>query len=62
MYVRGSGAITASELIARLQEVIKKHGDLIVFSGGQDYPEGVHGVSYCSEGDAYVLPNSFVVY
>jgi hypothetical protein len=51
----------ATELIKALEEMIAKHGDLRVYSGGGDYPEGVHGVYYRKDGDAYIPNNSFIV-
>jgi len=55
--------IKASELIAELQKLIEKHGDLNVYRAGSDYPEGVHGVRYIpkNKGDAYTPGNSFEV-
>ena len=52
----------ASELIKTLENAIATHGDLEVFSGGQDYPEGVRGVSYERKGTSYVPKNSFYVW
>jgi hypothetical protein len=57
-----SHGIKASELIIRLQNQIQLHGDCEVFSGGQDYPEGVKEVVHDPKGDAYHPKNCFRIY
>ena len=58
-----SQAIKASELIEQLKALIAKHGDLGVYAGGGDYPEGVSGAWYVEplKGDSYTPGNSFKV-
>ena len=53
--------IKASELIKLLEQKIAEHGDKEVYSGGQDYPEGVNYVSYRPKGDGYVPKDSFYI-
>lgn len=55
------GGIKASELIKVLERLIEKHGDLQVFSGGTDYPEGVESVWYKERGNSYIPSNSFFI-
>jgi hypothetical protein len=59
-----SSGIKASELVAHLQQLIKEHGDLQVYAGGGDYPEGVTGVAFVTpkRGDSYVPGNTFKVF
>ena len=54
-----SHGIKASELIILLKKQIQLHGDLEVYSGGGDYPEGVDRVIYEAIGNSYVPKNSF---
>lgn len=49
----------ASELIQRLQQLIKEHGDREVYSGGEDYPGPVNGIRHEKKGDAYIPKNTF---
>lgn len=56
------GGIKASELIEKLKKLIEKHGDKEVYSGGEDYPKGVGGVSYEKQGNAYIPKGSFEIY
>lgn len=56
MFMHG---IKASALIQILKDKIAQHGDLEVYSGGGDYPEGVQDVAYEARGNAYVPKNSF---
>lgn len=52
----------ASELIDRLKELIKEHGDREVYSGGEDYPGKVGGVVVQTRGDGYVPTGAFDVW
>lgn len=56
--------IKASELVKKLQEAIKKHGDQEVFKQGGDYTEGVKGLLEKSPDylHAYVSKGSFYLY
>lgn len=56
--------IRASELIAKLKDMMKKHGDQQCFAGGTDYPAGVVGVVYRPQhkGDGYIPGDSFEVF
>ena len=56
-----SKGILASELILKLADAIREHGDHPVSSGGGDYPEGVSGVTYHVKGDGYIPANSFYI-
>ena len=50
----------ASDLIKCLLELIEKHGDQKVISGGSDYPESVTGVSYQNDNnDPYIPKGTF---
>ncbi len=51
----------ASELIKALKELIKKHGDQEVFSGGEDYPGKVDAVTV-AKGDAYTAKDAFKIH
>lgn len=53
--------IKASELIKKLEEMIKAHGDREVYSGGTDYPEGVAGVYFNKESQPYYPERSFII-
>lgn len=50
-----------SEVIKMLQKAQDKYGDIPVYSGGTDYPEGVEGVHYERTGNAYVPANSLEI-
>lgn len=52
----------ASELVKRLQQLIKEHGDQEVYSGGEDYPGKVSGVEVEKRGNGYVPKDSFKVW
>lgn len=52
----------ASELVAKLQELIKEHGDREVYSGGEDYPGRVEAVAVEQHGHPYVPKDSFKVW
>lgn len=54
-----SSGMLISELIAELEKLQKRYGDLEVFSGGGDYPDGVNGAAYVpkSKGDGYIPGN-----
>lgn len=51
----------ASELIEDLRRMIEKHGDLEVFVGGGDYPDGYQSIQHIEEGDGYRASNSFSI-
>lgn len=55
--------ITLDELIAILSTLRKKHGNIQVFSGGQDYPGGVLTAVYIDDqhSNAYVPSNVVVI-
>ena len=55
--------LKASEIIQKLQELIKEHGDQTVFSGGTDYPAAVREVyvQNSDRHDPYIPKGSFVV-
>ena len=54
--------IKASELIKKLEEAIKCHGDRQVWTSGQDYPSGVSNVYFRKEEDnGYYPKDVFVV-
>ncbi len=48
-----------SELILKLQALLKEHGDREVFAGGEDYPGGVSDAMVVTRGDGY-LPEGCV--
>lgn len=52
-----------SELIELLKQMKAQHGDVQVFAGGGDYPDGVRGVYYVpfGKGNGYVPENSVKV-
>lgn len=56
-----STGIHATRLIKLLEEAIKKYGDLPVYAGGTDYPEGVTGVVYNKTGNSYEPVNTFSI-
>ena len=49
----------ASALIKVLKEMIKKHGDKEVYSGGEEYPGEVERVRFVERGDGYIPSGSF---
>lgn len=50
----------ASDLIKCLLELIEKHGDQKVISGGSDYPEPITGVKYQNDDhDPYIPKGNF---
>jgi hypothetical protein len=61
MFSRG---LKATDLIKLLEEAVEKHGDLEVYAGGGDYPEGVNGVSYITPktADGYRPENSLFIW
>lgn len=56
-----NAGIRASELIEKLEKMIKKHGDRMVFAGGGDYPDGVESVILKRRNDPYVPKGSFYI-
>lgn len=50
-----------SEVIQMLQEAKNRYGDIPVYSGGSDYPEGVQSVHWERTGNAYVPANSLEI-
>jgi hypothetical protein len=56
-----TGELKASDLIKKLEKMIKQHGDRYVFSGGSDYPEAVSGVWIEERGNGYVPAGCFKI-
>lgn len=52
MYIRTG--LKASELIKKLEDIIRFRGDVECYAGGTDYPEGVKGAWYNEVGDSYI--------
>lgn len=52
----------ASEIVKALQELIKKHGDQKVISGGEDYPGEVSSVVVIERGDGYMPKGQFAIH
>ena len=46
-----------SEVIKELKRLEKEHGDIEVFSGGEDYPSVVGGLRYSNKSEAYYSNN-----
>jgi hypothetical protein len=58
--MRGNG-IKATELIAKLQELVRQHGDREMWNGGADYPEPITQVTYRTAPDSGYLPTKVFV-
>ena len=52
----------ASELIKKLKDMIKEHGDRYVYSGGEDYPGEVCAVTIIKHGDGYEGKGGFRIH
>jgi hypothetical protein len=57
-----SSGIKASELIVLLQDIMRKHGDREIFSGGADYPAGVRCITVEKIGNGYVPKGAFFIW
>lgn len=55
MYIRTG--LKASELIKKLEDIIRFRGDFACYAGGTDYPEGITVVRYNEQGDGYIPSN-----
>jgi hypothetical protein len=54
--------IPATELIKKLQKLVKAHGDQEVIAGGGDYPQGVRGARFQTDKrNPYVPSGTFYV-
>ena len=55
--------LRASELAARLAELIDLHGDCrVMVSAGDDNPDDCSGAYYCTTDDGYYHADTFVVH
>lgn len=54
----------ATEVIKKLEELVAKHGDVEVFSGGEDYPGKVSCLLFIDKknANAYYGPNCIKIY
>lgn len=53
--------IKASQLVKKLQDLIKAHGDQEVIAGGDDYPRGVVGARLQKKDNPYVPKGTFYI-